>query len=155
VDKDKPGRGAVDKDRANFKDGPAYKDKADYKATPNRGTDKGAKGRQPAAKDKGDWGAGADTKGERRPADKAPPFRRDERLAKPPADLARGPGGARGRPEKSADAVSQAEAALKALRESRDPEARRRAAEALERAARQLRGPADKEAPPAGEPRRP
>jgi hypothetical protein len=45
------------------------------------------------------------------------------------------------------DAVKQAEAALKALREARDPEARRRAAEALERAARQLRGPADKKAP--------
>jgi RNA polymerase sigma factor (sigma-70 family) len=45
------------------------------------------------------------------------------------------------------DAVQRAEAALKALREARDPEARRRAAEALEKAARQLRGPADKKVP--------
>jgi hypothetical protein len=36
--------------------------------------------------------------------------------------------------------VKLAEAALKALREARDPEAKRRAAEALEKAARQLRG---------------
>jgi RNA polymerase sigma factor (sigma-70 family) len=38
------------------------------------------------------------------------------------------------------DAVRQAEAALKAVREARDPEARKRAAEALEKAAQQLRG---------------
>ena len=38
------------------------------------------------------------------------------------------------------DPVQQAEAALKALREARDPEATRQAAEALEKAARQLRG---------------
>jgi RNA polymerase sigma factor (sigma-70 family) len=38
------------------------------------------------------------------------------------------------------DAVSQAEAALKALREARDPEARRRATDALEKAVKQLRG---------------
>jgi hypothetical protein len=46
------------------------------------------------------------------------------------------------------DTVKQAEAALKALRQSRDPEARRRAAEALEKAAKQLRGPAGNKAPP-------
>jgi RNA polymerase sigma factor (sigma-70 family) len=45
-------------------------------------------------------------------------------------------------------AVQRAEAALKALREARDPESRRRAAETLEKAARQLRGPADRQAPP-------
>jgi RNA polymerase sigma factor (sigma-70 family) len=38
------------------------------------------------------------------------------------------------------DPVQQAEKALKALREARDPESRKRAAEALEMAARQLRG---------------
>jgi hypothetical protein len=43
-------------------------------------------------------------------------------------------------PQESADLVRQAEAALKALRQARDPEAKRRAAEALEKAARQLRG---------------
>jgi hypothetical protein len=43
-------------------------------------------------------------------------------------------------PQESADPVRQAEAALKALRQARDPEAKRRAAEALEKAARQLRG---------------
>jgi RNA polymerase sigma factor (sigma-70 family) len=42
------------------------------------------------------------------------------------------------------DAVSQAEAALKALREARDPESRRRATDALERAVKKVRGPADK-----------
>ena len=46
------------------------------------------------------------------------------------------PGGAAGSP----DAVSQAEAALKALREARDPEAQRRATDALEKAVWQLRG---------------
>jgi RNA polymerase sigma factor (sigma-70 family) len=46
-----------------------------------------------------------------------------------------------------ADAVKQAEDALKALREARDPEARRRAAEALEKAAKQLRGQPAKPAP--------
>jgi hypothetical protein len=45
------------------------------------------------------------------------------------------------------DAVKQAEAALKALREARDPAARRRAAEALEQAAKQLRGQPAKPAP--------
>ncbi|HZY84270.1 MAG TPA: sigma-70 family RNA polymerase sigma factor [Gemmataceae bacterium] len=62
-----------------------------------------------------------------------------------------GPGGMKGPGTAggvATDAVKQAEAALKALREARDPEARRRAAEALEKAARQLRGPADKKAPP-------
>ncbi len=43
-------------------------------------------------------------------------------------------------PPKDADPVQQAEAALKALREARDPEAKRLAAEALEKAARHLRG---------------
>jgi hypothetical protein len=46
-----------------------------------------------------------------------------------------------------ADAVRQAEAALKALREARDPAARRRAAEALEQAAKQLRAQPAKPAP--------
>jgi RNA polymerase sigma factor (sigma-70 family) len=113
----------VDKDKGNW--GAAAKDKGSWRA------DKDTKGRQPADKDKGNWGAGADTKDGRLPADKDRLFRR----------------GARERPEKSADAVSQAEAALKALREARDPEARRRATDALERAVRQLRGPADKKAP--------
>jgi RNA polymerase sigma factor (sigma-70 family) len=45
-----------------------------------------------------------------------------------------------GAPREDADPVRQAEAALKALREARDPEAKRHAAEALEKAARQLRG---------------
>jgi RNA polymerase sigma factor (sigma-70 family) len=45
------------------------------------------------------------------------------------------------------DAVKQAEDALKALREARDPAARRRAAEALEKAAKQLRGQPAKPAP--------
>ncbi|HZY83618.1 MAG TPA: sigma factor-like helix-turn-helix DNA-binding protein [Gemmataceae bacterium] len=46
------------------------------------------------------------------------------------------------------DAVSQVEAALKALRQARDPEARRRAADALERAVKRLRGrPAQPDAP--------
>jgi RNA polymerase sigma factor (sigma-70 family) len=45
------------------------------------------------------------------------------------------------------DAVQQAEAALKALREARDPAARRRAAEALEQAAKKLRGQPAKPAP--------
>jgi RNA polymerase sigma factor (sigma-70 family) len=46
------------------------------------------------------------------------------------------------------DPLRQAEAAMKALREARDPEARARAAEALEKAARQLRGrPAGREKP--------
>jgi hypothetical protein len=58
----------------------------------------------------------------------------------PPAG---GPGGKAGgmkRPGGAPDPVGQAEAALKALREARDPEARRRATDALERAVRQLRG---------------
>ena len=46
-----------------------------------------------------------------------------------------------------ADAVKQAEDALKALREARDPAARQRAAEALEKAAKQLRGQPAKAAP--------
>jgi RNA polymerase sigma factor (sigma-70 family) len=54
-------------------------------------------------------------------------------------------GGARARgtvtpPAGASDGVKAAEDALKALREARDPEARRQAAEALEKAARQLRG---------------
>jgi len=40
------------------------------------------------------------------------------------------------------DPVQEAEAALKALREARDPEAKRRAAEALEKAVKKLRGQA-------------
>jgi RNA polymerase sigma factor (sigma-70 family) len=65
-----------------------------------------------------------------------------------------GPGGKMGGPGvgldaggNAPDAVQQAEAALKALRQARDPEARQRAAEALEKAARQLRGPAGNKAP--------
>jgi RNA polymerase sigma factor (sigma-70 family) len=46
------------------------------------------------------------------------------------------PGGAGRAP----DALGQAEAALKALRQARDPEARRRATDALERAVKRLRG---------------
>ncbi len=57
-----------------------------------------------------------------------------------------GGGGGRRRPvgPTGPDAVKQAEDALKALREARDPEAKRRAAEALEKAARQLREQPDK-----------
>jgi hypothetical protein len=108
--------------------------------------DKDAKGRPPADKAGPNWGP-AGQRFERRPADKAPLFRRDETLAKPPADYAPRLEGARERLGKPADAVRQAEAALKALREASDPEARRRAAEALEKAARQLRGPAGNKAP--------
>jgi hypothetical protein len=43
-------------------------------------------------------------------------------------------------PRKDADPVKLAEEALKALRKASDPEAKRRAAEALEKAAKQLRG---------------
>jgi RNA polymerase sigma factor (sigma-70 family) len=43
-------------------------------------------------------------------------------------------------PSEEADPVKLVEAALKALREARNPEAKRRAAEALEKAAKQLRG---------------
>jgi hypothetical protein len=50
--------------------------------------------------------------------------------------------------------VRQAEAALKALREARDPEARRRAAEALEKAARRLRGRPAESGKPSGAPQR-
>jgi RNA polymerase sigma factor (sigma-70 family) len=113
------------------------------KAKSTRDADRDTKGGPPA--DKGDqkrWPAGE--RFERRPAEKSPLFRPEENLAKPPANLDPRLEGARERREKSADPVSQAEAALKALREARDPEARRRAAEALEQAARRLRGPADK-----------
>jgi hypothetical protein len=50
--------------------------------------------------------------------------------------------------------VSQVEAAVKALREARDPEARRRATDALEKAVKKLRGqPARTAAPgPAAQP---
>jgi hypothetical protein len=51
-------------------------------------------------------------------------------------------------------AEEEAEAALKALRAARDPEARRRAAEALERAAKKLRGQPAQEAPSDPLPRR-
>jgi hypothetical protein len=44
---------------------------------------------------------------------------------------------------KAPDPVQEAEAALKALREARDPEAKRRAAEALEKAVKKLRGQND------------
>jgi hypothetical protein len=53
-------------------------------------------------------------------------------------------GGAAGAP----DAVSQVEAAVKALREARDPEARRRATDALEQAVKRLRGQPAKTADP-------
>jgi RNA polymerase sigma factor (sigma-70 family) len=53
------------------------------------------------------------------------------------------------------DALKQAEAALKALREARDPAARRRAAETLEKAAKQLRDQPAKKAPSGDQPRRP
>jgi RNA polymerase sigma factor (sigma-70 family) len=120
VDKEKLGRGAFDKDKGNW--GAADKEKRRW------GADEDAKRGAPADKDKGDWGAGADKKGGRPPEDKDRLFRRGERI---------------GRPEKPADAVRQAEDAVKALREARDPEARRRAAEALELAARRLRGTAE------------
>jgi hypothetical protein len=48
----------------------------------------------------------------------------------------------------SPDPTQQAEAALKALREARDPVARRRAAQALERATQQIRGQLDPDAKP-------
>jgi hypothetical protein len=56
-----------------------------------------------------------------------------------------GPGGKMsgsgdGRAAGTPDAVSEVEAALKALRQARDPEARRRATDALEKAVKQLRG---------------
>jgi hypothetical protein len=55
-----------------------------------------------------------------------------------------GGGSAAGAP----DAVSQVEAALKALRQARDSEARQRATEALEKAVKRLRGrPANMAAP--------
>ncbi len=54
----------------------------------------------------------------------------------------------------AADAVGQAEAALKALRQARDPEARRRATDALERAVRQLRGQPGEGPAPERPPRR-
>jgi RNA polymerase sigma factor (sigma-70 family) len=53
------------------------------------------------------------------------------------------------------DPVRQAEAVLKALREARDPEAKRRAAEALEKAARQLRGQPPKPGTTGNPPARP
>jgi RNA polymerase sigma factor (sigma-70 family) len=66
-------------------------------------------------------------------------------LAPTPSNQPLNPGNGR---DTTPDAIRQAEAALKALREARDPEARRRAAEALERAARKLRGqPGDSERP--------
>jgi hypothetical protein len=58
-------------------------------------------------------------------------------LAPTPSNQPLNPGNGR---DTTPDAIRQAEAALKALREARDPEARRRAAEALERADRKLRG---------------
>jgi RNA polymerase sigma factor (sigma-70 family) len=114
----------------------------------------GQDARKDRAADKADPSGRPSGEDARRPADKAPLFRRGETLAKPPADNAARLWDARGRPERSADAVSQAEAALKALREARDPEARRRATDALERAVQKLRGPADKKAPPRDEPGR-
>jgi hypothetical protein len=52
------------------------------------------------------------------------------------------------------DAVQQAEAALKALRQARDPEAQRRATDALERAVRRLRGQPAESGKPSGAPQR-
>jgi RNA polymerase sigma factor (sigma-70 family) len=118
---EKRGRGGFDKDKGDW--GAADKEKRSW------GADKDTKKGAPADKDKGDWGARADKKGGRPPEDKDRLFRRGDRID---------------RLEKPADAVRQAEDALKALREARDPEARRRAAEALEQAARRLRGPAEK-----------
>jgi hypothetical protein len=76
------------------------------------------------------------------PAGALPAPTRNAPAATPPADrpddpLIRGIApGAKTHP----DAVSQVEAALKALRQARDPEERRRATDALERAVKQLRG---------------
>ncbi|HZY87230.1 MAG TPA: sigma-70 family RNA polymerase sigma factor, partial [Gemmataceae bacterium] len=136
--KEKRSRGAFDKDKGNW--GAADMEKR------SGGADKDAK-RPPPADKAGPNRGPAGQRFERRPADKAPLFRRDDNLAKPPADYFSRPEDARERLEKPADAVRQAEAALKALREARDPEARRRATDALERAVKQLRGPADKKAP--------
>jgi RNA polymerase sigma factor (sigma-70 family) len=121
VGKDTPDRGGLDKDKRDW--GAADKEKRSW------GADKDTKKGAPAGKDKGNWDADKDKKGGHPPEEKDRLFRRADRLD---------------RPEEPADAVRQAEAALKALREARDPEVRRRAAEALERAARRLRGPAEK-----------
>ena len=94
------------------------------KEKPHRDADKDTKRGSPADQDSPHRGAGEDTK-RPPPEGKDLPFHR---------------GDGRYRLEKSADAVQQAEDALKALRQARDPEARRRAAEDLERAVRRLRG---------------
>jgi RNA polymerase sigma factor (sigma-70 family) len=66
----------------------------------------------------------------------------------PPLDLALTRGTTPGA-EAQPDAVGRVEAALKALRQARDPEARRRATDALEKAVKQLRGqPPGGAAPP-------
>jgi RNA polymerase sigma factor (sigma-70 family) len=116
----------ADKDRPDWADKDTRRLWAE-KGDPNRGAaDKGGRFGGPPREDTG-----------RPAADKAPPSHRGENLAQPPAD-----------------AVRQVEDALKALRKASDPEARRRAAEALEKAARQLRGPADKAPPGEGPGRR-
>jgi hypothetical protein len=50
------------------------------------------------------------------------------------------------------DQVGRVEAALKALRQARDPEARRRATDALEKAVKQLRGRPTEPGKPSGAP---
>jgi hypothetical protein len=122
----------------------------------------GADTKRPPAADKADTNRAPE--GERfegRPAEKAPLSGRGESRAKPLADDAAAQGlrdlatnvdAERRRREKPADAVSQVEAAVKALREARDPEARRRATDALERAVRNLRGRPPESGKPSGAP---